>query len=230
MSHARFFTPLLAAALGASPAFADMQIRETRTDSTGAVLGERLTAVSANRLRIDEGDLSCVVDLAAGKMMLLDHKTKTWRERSLAADKPDRRTPTADATTQKWQSRTEALAAAVEDLRLLRVVPTSETKTIAGVVAKRVDLFDGLTKVRESWHAASVPADDINTVLLKIAERDPSIMVRSDMNTWQQTVHLGYAVLVRDLERGVTMEAKEIKTGAVPAQRFAVPSGYRKSE
>jgi hypothetical protein len=229
MTHARFFAPLLAAALGASPALADMQIREIRTDTTGAVLGERSTAVSANRLRIDEDDTSYMVDLAAGKVVLVDHKARTQQERSLAAEKPGRRTP-ADALTQKWQSRAQALAAEFEDRRLLRIVPTNETKTIAGAVATKVDVFDGLTKVRESWHAASVPADDINAVLLKLAERNPLIMSRGDMNVWQQTVHLGYAVLVRDLERGITVETKEIKTGAVPAQRFAVPSGYRKSE
>ncbi|HEU0203262.1 MAG TPA: hypothetical protein VFR86_22880, partial [Burkholderiaceae bacterium] len=154
MGHARFLAPLLAAALGASPAWADMHIREVRTDTSGAVLGERVTSVSANRLRIDDGDMSVVLDLVAGKFMLLDHKAKTWQERALAAAKAARRPPAEDATTQLWRSRTEALAAEFADRRVLRVVETNETKTVAGVVAKKVDLFDGLTKVRESWHAA----------------------------------------------------------------------------
>lgn len=230
MNPARWLAPALVAVLGASPALADVQIREVRTDRTGAVLGERLTQVSGDRLRIDDGDMSLVLDLVAGKLLWLDHKAKTWRERALATGTPARRPAADDATRQEWRRRTDALIAELGDRRLLRVVPTEETRTIAGAVAKKVDLFDGLTKVRESWHAESVPADEINDVLNKMAERDPTLIVRTDMVTWQQTVHLGYAVLVRDLERGVTVETKEVRTGAVPALRFAVPGGYRKSE
>jgi hypothetical protein len=230
MNPARWLAPSLLAALGASPALADVSIREVRTDRTGAVIGERLTLVSANRLRIDDGDMSLVLDLVAGKLLWLDHKAKTWRERPLAAGTPGRRPAADDATRQEWRSRTDALVAELGDRRMLRVVPTEETKTIAGAVAKKVELFDGSTKVRESWHAESVPADEINDVLNRMVERDPTLMVRANMVTWQQTVHLGYAVLVRDLERGVTVEAKEVRTGAVPAQRFAVPAGYRKGE
>jgi hypothetical protein len=224
MGHASALVPLLVTALGATPVLADLQVREVRTNAQGAVLGERTVLVSANRLRIDDGDAAYCIDLVAGKWMLIDHASKTWRERALA------RSPDLDPERSDWKRRYEALAARVEDRRPQRVVPTAETRTIANVAAKKVEVFAGSTRIRESWHAAAVSANDIQTILLKVAESDPGMVALPLMNVMLQTAHLGYPILVRDLERGITVQARDIKMGPVPAQSFAVPNGYRKLE
>lgn len=229
MTVARFFGSILAAACVATSAHADFQIRETLTDAKGKLLAERTFIVSPTRVRIDDGEVAFTLDVSAGKVLWVDHRAKAWRQTQLAPDKRVERLAN-DRWSADWQNRLVALTAEIEGAAPLRVVTTTETKQIAGLAAKRTDVFRGNRKVRECWNAESLPTDDIAAVTLKLAEYDPTLAQQRYFQEFQATAHLGYPVLIRDLERGVVLEVKEIKRGPAPPALFAAPQGYRRSD
>lgn len=223
MRMARILGLAFVAASTAGPALADFQVREVRTDVKGKQLGERTLIVSANRLRLDEGEAGFIVDVAKGKVLWLDHKAKTWSESPLAS-------PAADPQEAARRAQFETLISKLEETGPQRFVPTKEAKQIAGASAKRTDVFLGARKVRELWHAESLPMDDVMTIQLQLAELDGAIMRQRYFQELQHTAHLGYPVLIVDFEVGLTVEVKEIKKGPAPAAQFGVPPGYRKAE
>jgi hypothetical protein len=229
MTVARFFGSVLAAACVATSAQADFQIRETLTDAGGKSLAERTFFVSASRVRLDDGEVAFVLDVSTGKVLWVDHRAKAWRQTQLAPDNRVRRLAN-DPGSADWQSRLGALTAEIESAAPLRVVTTSETKQVAGLLARRTDLFRGNRKVRERWHAEALPTDDIGTAMLRLVEYDPTLAQQRYFQEFQATAHLGYPVLIRDLERGVVLEVKEIKRGPAPPALFAAPQGYRRSD
>lgn len=229
MTVARFFGSILAAACVATSAHADFQIRETLTDASGKPLAERTIIVSASRVRLDDGELAFILDVGAGKVLWIDHRAKVWRQTQLAPDNRVQRLA-SDPRSADWQNRLATLTAEIEGAAPPRVVTTSETKQIAGLAAKRTDVFLGNRKVRERWNAESLSTDDIATVTLKLAEYDPTLAQQRYFQEFLATAHLGYPVLIRDLERGVVLEVKEIKRGPAPPALFAAPQGYRRSD
>ena len=229
MTVARFFGSILAAACVATSAHADFQIRETLTDANGKSLAERTIIFSASRVRVDDGEVAFILDVGAGKVLWIDHRAKAWRQTQLAPDNRAQRLAN-DPRSADWQNRLAALTAEIEGAAPTRFVTTSETKQIAGLAAKRTDVFLGNRKVRERWNAESLPTDDIATVAFKLVEYDPTLMQQRYVQEFQATAHLGYPVLVRDLERGVVLEVKEIKRGPAPPALFAAPQGYRRSD
>lgn len=223
MRIARILGLAYLAASTAGPALADFQVREVRTDAKGKQLGERTLIVSGSRLRLDEGEAGFIVDVAKGKVLWLDHKVKTWSESPLAS-------PSAGPQEAVRRAQAEALISKLEETGPQRFVPTKETKQIAGASAKRTDVFLGVRKVRELWHAESLPMDDVLTIQLKLAELDGAIMRQRYFQELQNTAHLGYPVLILDFELGLTVEVKEIKNGPARATQFGVPPGYRQVE
>jgi len=211
------------AASTAGPALADFQVREVRTDVKGKQLGERTLVVGGSRLRLDEGEAGFIVDVAKGKVLWLDHKAKTWIESPLAG-------PALDAQDAARRAQAEAVIAKLEETGPMRFVSTKETKQIAGASATRTDVFIGGRKVRELWHAEALPMGDVMTIQIKLAELDGSILRERYFQELQSTMHLGYPVLILDLDLGLTVEVKEIKKGSAPAAQFGVPAGYRKAE
>lgn len=214
----------LVAASTACPALADFQVREVCTDAKGKQLSERTLIVSPSRLRLDQGEVGFIVDVAKGKAVWLDHKAKTWIESPFAS-------PAADPQEAARRAQFETLVSKLEEPGSQRFVPTQETRQIAGVSAKRTDVFIGARKIRERWQAESLPMDDISAIQLKLAELGgASMMQQRYFQELLNTGHLGYPVLIRDYELDVIVEAKEIKKGPQPATLFAVPSGYRKAD
>lgn len=228
MTIVRFLASILAACV-ATAAHADFQIRETLTDFNGKSLAERTFIVSAKRVRLDDGEVAFILDVSTGKVLWLDHRAKAWRQTQLGPDNRIQRL-TIDPGSADWQSRLAALTTESEGAAPVRVVTTGETKQIAGVTAKRTDVFRGNRKIRERWTAESLPTDDIGTVTLKLVERDPTLAQQRYFQEFQATAHLGYPVLIRDFERRVVLEVKEIKTGPAPAALFAAPQGYRRND
>jgi hypothetical protein len=179
-------------------------------------------------VRVDEADAGFIADADANKVLWLDHKAKVWRQTALAADTGSQRAKYPNDAA--WQGRLGNLNAELRGSGRLRFVPTGETRQIAGVSARRIDVFRGNRKIREHWAAESVSTEEVSSITLKLAENDPALIQERYFQDFQATAHLGYPVLVRDLERGVVVEVKEIKTGAVPAALFGAPAGYRRSD
>jgi len=234
MPVARVRASLLAVAFVAGPALADFQVQEVRSDTKGKVLGERTVVLSESRMRIDDGDLGFVVDLSADKVLWLDHRAKLWTETPLEDNKA-RELMARDPETAGWAGRLgtlNALEAEMEGTGRLRYVTTNETRQIAGVVARKTDVFLGSRKLRERWSAESLPTDDVFSIAMKLIERDLAAGLTQDRYflEFQATQHLGYPVLIRDFERGVVVEVKEFKRGPAAPAVFKVPAGYRKSD
>lgn len=215
---------LYAAVLAALPAAAALQVRQTIKAGDGSAPVERKLISSGSKVRIDEGTTSLIFDSATGKIVLVDHATKTWRESPLK----NPLSPTQDAASTRYAEAFAASTALVADSGAISVRPSTETRTIAGVPAKRVDVYRNGILVRRSWHAASVEDGDLVNAQGMLATSDLAPLFIDDLTVATRTATIGHTVRIEDVATGDSMEAVEIRKDAPAATVFAPPAGYRK--
>jgi len=124
------------ALLAAGSAVADFKVVQKHHQDGFSMMGqtqaptdeEHVTWIGDKKLRMDQGSSSTIVDVVAGKMMLLDHDDKTYTEVDLPVDLAALMPP----------GMAEQMAAMLDfDVT---VTPSDETKKVGEWNAKRYDL------------------------------------------------------------------------------------------
>jgi hypothetical protein len=215
---------LVAAGLVAFPVFAALQVRETLKSADGKLPIERKVTVSGTKFRVDEGAWSLIFDSATGRTVQLHHEEKTWSESTL----PRGGVAPGDPASRRYAAAFHASVALLGDDSTLEVRPGDETRTIAGVPAKRVDIYRLGVLVRRSWHASSVDDGELVALQNQLFVGDLAPLFVDDMAITSRTVTLGLAVRVEDVTSGDSMEVVEIRKDKPADALFATPVGYRK--
>lgn len=222
--RSRRIVALAAAVLVALPVSAALQVRQTIKAGDGSAPVERKLIVSGSKVRIDEGTTSLIFDSATRKIVLVDHATKTWSESPLK----NPLSLTQDPASTRFAEAFAASTALVADPGSISVRPSAETRTIAGVPAKRVDVYRNGVLVRRSWHAASVEDGDLVQAQSMLATSDLAPLFIDDLTVATRTATIGHPVRIEDVATGGSMEAVEIRKDPPAATLFAPPAGYRK--
>ena len=215
---------LAAAVLAVLPVSAALQVRQTIKAGDGSAPVERKLISSGSKVRIDEGTTSLIFDSATGKIILIDHAAKTWSESPLKNPPSVNQDPASTRFAEAFAVST----ALVADPGAIAVRPSPETRTIAGVPAKRVDVYRNGILVRRSWHAASVEDGDFVQAQGMLATSDLAPLFVDDLTVATRTATIGHAVRIEDVATGASMEAVEIRKDSPAAAVFAPPAGYRK--
>lgn len=216
---------LLAAVLVvAFPASAALQVRQTLASGDGTPPVERKLIVSDTKLRVDEGTWSLIFDSATGKILQLHHAEKTWSESVM----PQAAAVDQDPVSSRFAAAfAKSLPLAVEP-GTVAVRPIDETRTIAGVPAKRVDVYRDGVLVGRRWHAQSVDDGELVQIQSLLATSPLAPHFSDGIMISTRTGTLGLAVRIEDVESGDSMEAIEIRKDKPAAALFAPPAGYRK--
>ena len=215
---------LAAALLAAVPASAAVQARFTVKPADGTPPVERKLSLNGTKVRVDEGTWSVIADSATGKILQLQHDKKTWSE----AVAKQGGTPPQDPVGHFYAAAFAQSVALVAEASGLVVRPTTETKTIAGVQAKRADVYrDGVLE-RRSWHAESLKQEDLLQFQTMLQMSDLGGLIGDQLLLGARGALLGFTVRVEDVASGDVTEAIEISRDAPAAAVFAPPAGYRK--
>jgi hypothetical protein len=215
---------LAAAVLVAFPVSAALQIKETLKPGGGGPPTERKVIVSGTKLRIDDGNVSLIFDSASRRVVRLHHGAKTWTEGKVAQIGETAEDPTGGKYGAAFGKSVDLTG----DKRSVEVRPSDETRTIAGVEAKRVDIYRDGILARKSWHASSVDANELMDIQNSLAISDLAPMVATEVAIWTRTATIGFAVRVEDVVTGASMEVTEIRRDKPADSLFAPPAGYRK--
>jgi hypothetical protein len=215
---------LSAAVLVALPVAAAVQVRQSIKSGDGSPPVERKLIVSESKVRVDEGTWSLIYDSDTGKVVDLNHAAKTWSEsvmsQSAALDQ--------DPVSMRYNAAFTQALALTGDSAAISVRPTDETRTIAGVPAKRADIYRDGILVRRSWHADSVDDGDLVQAQSMLATSPLASFFSDQIMIATRTALLGHTVRIEDVETGYSMEAIEIRKDKPAGGEKREAAGYRK--
>jgi hypothetical protein len=215
---------LASALLAAVPASAAVQARFSIKPANGAPPVERKLSLNGTKVRVDEGTWSLIADSATGKTLQLQHDKKTWSE----VVAKQRGAPSQDSVESRYAAAFGKSVALVADTSGVVMRPTNETKTIAGIQAKRADVYrDGVLE-RRSWHAESLLQEDLLQFETMLQMTDLGGLIGDELSVGTRGALLGFTVRVEDVVSGDVTEAIEIRRDAPAAAVFSPPAGYRK--
>jgi hypothetical protein len=228
--------PLLSLlALPAVPAGADSMLTLKSHADSFSVAGETQPAkdtevriwVAGDRVRRDEGDTSMILRLDRNKLFILHHGGKTYNELLLPVD-----------FLRLMKGREQLATVWAEKMKLaVKVTPSEETKKIAGLTARRVqmDITSAMgmkigTTLWVSKDVAGYPA--LNKLTAALAALQPGAA------EWAQKLGQldGFPVLKEDDvdAMGAHFKTREelvsVETKAAPANLWEPPVGYTVEE
>src|SRR5436190_554521 len=146
-----------AAVLLALPVSAALQVRQMLKSGDGSAPVERKLILNGTKVRVDEGSWSLIADSATGKIVQLFHDKKTWNESGV----PQPAALAQDPVSLQFATALEKSLALVAEPSVLIVRPSTETRTIAGVQAKRADVYRDGVLAQRRWHAESLSDADL---------------------------------------------------------------------
>ena len=189
---------------------------------------EHVTWIGDKKLRMDQGSTSTIVDVEAGKMMLLDHDDKTYTEVDLPVDL---------AALMPPGMAEQMLAMLKFDVT---VAASDETKKVGEWNAKRYDLkmtSAMMTLDTVIWASTETPID--NEAFFDLFSVVMSLQPGMDSMLEQMRQIDGYVVsqegtmsmkLMGDTTVGSTDVVKSIENVDAPAGTYDPPAGYVKEE
>ena len=187
--------------------------------------------ITAERMRMSDGDNDTIVDLEAGKIVQIDHKKKSYFETTFA----------------EMQQHFAELAEMLNDNPMMeqmmgkvsevRVTKTDSTREIAGL-----SCTDYLISLGESFKETVCVTPDVK---MPVEYYDASKMLYAMMGPMatrfekllDEMKKLDGFPLMTDLDMKVMgmdasslSEVTEIREGSVPADAFAIPANYKKKK
>jgi hypothetical protein len=186
--------------------------------------------VSAARVRLSDGDRETIVDLASGKVTMLDPRRKQYSETSL-----DELRAFGDQIDAAMAGR----AVFDRDIGATASVTVARDadggRTIAGLPTEKYTLTLGESMRYEVWVAPSLPAPPQYFEARKAVYATLGPMARRFDRIFEEMKKIKGLPLasvsesrIRVGQRRVVIEATEVRRGPIPDSVFAVPSDYTK--
>ncbi len=202
---------------------------------------------SASKIRTSDGERDAIFDMAAGKIVMVDHKKKEYSETSLAEIEAAAKQASAqmdeamkNVPPAMRDKMAKMMGGAVAGVASSMTVTKGGTRTVAGHSCQEYTTSMGDTYKNDTCNttALQIPFDAAQysklSTLINPAMRSAMKDAAKGMEHLQQIqgIPLAETSTFKIFGRGTTTtkEATEVKKGAIPASAFAVPAGYKKVE
>ncbi len=221
---------LVAAGIAAAAAASDLTIISKVTPSKG----EPTTSthyITAERMRMSEGDNDTIVDLKAGTLTGIDHKKKTYYE------------TTFEEMQQYFAQLNEMLASnpmmetMFGKVKDVQVQKTAETREIIGHICTKYVLSMGEKFKETLWVAPDVRMPVTYYDASKMAYAMMGPMATRFEKMLDEVKKIDGFPLATDVDMKMMgmdassrTEVTEIRTSDISADTFAVPAGYKKTK
>lgn len=215
-------------------AFASAAPAEDLTIVSTVDMGKGKTATTtqyftAGKIRTGDGQTDTIMDVASGRMTMIDHKKKEYYEISL---------DDMAATLQKLEKDMQGSPlAGMFKVQEVTVEKGTQPKKIAGYDTEHWILNMGEGMHWEMWAAPAlqVPTQYYEASKSRYLAMGPMGRRFVNMVDAMRKVK-GYPLATRMSTKMMMMkmdtytEATEVKKGAIPASAFEVPAGYKKKD
>ncbi len=187
--------------------------------------------IAAERMRMADGDNDTIVDLEAGKMVQIDHKKKTYYETTF--DEMQQHFAQLDEMLSSNPMMESMMGAATE----IRVEKTPATREVVGH-----SCTDYLITFGKSFTETACVTPDLK---MPVQYYDASKMLYAMMGPMATRFEKALDELKKldgfplvtvvnmkmmGMDASSTTEVTEIREGSIPADAFAIPTGYKQKK
>ena len=206
---------------------------------------------TTNKLRTTSDSSDVIMDLAAGRIIMIDNVKKEYSEMT-AAEMEAAMKGASEQMAAVRQKQAEAMKNMPPEMRErmkkmmpggaggpmggMKVTPGTGTRKVAGYDTQQFVMTMGDSMRSEMWTTTAlqmpVQTGDVmrfQSMLSPLAkDMAPAVEEFKKIEGFTLASKTTVSVMGKTIES--TREATEIKTGAIPAATFAVPAGYKKVE
>jgi hypothetical protein len=221
---------LVAAGIAAAAAASDLTIVSKVTPAKGTPTTST-HYITAERMRMSDGANDTIVDLAAGKLIGIDHKKKTYYE------------TTFEEMQQYFAGLNEMLASnpmmetMMGKVKDVQVQKTAETREIIGYTCTKYVLSMGEKFKETLWVTPEVkmPVSYYDASKMSYAMMGPMAGRFEKMLDEMKKID-GFPLAtdvdmkMMGMDASSRTEVTEISKADIPADTFAVPAGYKKTK
>lgn len=191
---------------------------------------------SKDRIRMNSGRTDTIMEFASGKIVTIDHQKKEYSEMTVAEIDEAMKGMAAQmeqAMAQVPPQMREKMAGMMGGAAAEVTVTKGATKTVAGYSCQTYTITMGASMTQETCNSTALvpPFDPANFQKLSrvsipmMQGMDKMIKKMSEIQGIALMQHTTMSMMGRKTDSG--MEATEIKKGAIAADVFATPAGYK---
>lgn len=186
---------------------------------------------SSSKIRTSDGNLDTIVDLESGRIVSVDHKKKSYYETSFEEIRA------FFAQLETMLESNPMLEKMFGQATAAQVQETGEKRTIAGYECRKLIVTMGEKMSFEVWATSEikVPLEYYDAQKMLYATMGP--MASRFEKMYDALKKIGGFTLATTIDSKVMgmqihseSEAIEVKKGALPADAFEVPAGYKKKK
>ncbi len=192
-----------------------------------------------DRIRMNNGRNDTIMEFASGKIVTIDHQKKEYSEMTVAEMDQAMKSMAAQmeqAMAQVPPQMREQMAKMMGGAASEVTVTKGAMKTVAGYACQTYTVTMGANMTQESCNSTALtpPFDPANFQKLSrvsipmMQGMDKLIQKMSEVEGIALTQRTSMSMMGKKVDSG--MEATEIKKGAIGAEAFATPSGYKQVE
>lgn len=189
-----------------------------------------------DRIRMGSGKTDTIMEFVSGKIITIDHQKKQYSEMTVAemdeamkAMAAQMEQTMASMPPQMREKMAGMMGAATGEV----TVTKGASKTIAGYPCQTYTIAMGTNMTQESCNSTALvpPFDPANFQKLSrvsipmMQGMDKMVKKMSEVQGIALWQHTTMSMMGRKVD--TTMEATEVKKGAVPTDAFATPAGYK---
>ena len=191
---------------------------------------------SKDRIRMNSGKTDTIMEFASGKIVTIDNQKKEYSEMTVAeidAAMQGMSAQMEQAMAQIPPQMREKMAGMMGGAAAEVTVTKGATKTIAGYPCQTYTIAMGANMTQESCNSTALtpPFDPANFQKLSrmsipmMQGMDKMIKKMSEIQGISLMHHTTMSMMGRKID--TAMEATEVKKGAIAADVFATPAGYK---
>ncbi len=186
---------------------------------------------SASKIRTSDGNVDTIVDIASGRMISIEHKKKRYYETSF--EEVHEHFAQLEAMLESNPMMEQMFGKATE----VQVQKTAEKRTIAGYECRKFLVTMGAKMTFEVWATSQieVPLEYYDAQKMLYATMGP--MASRFEKMYDELKKIGGFTLATTIDSKLMgmqihseSEAVEVRKGALPADAFEVPKGYKKKK
>ncbi len=192
---------------------------------------------SKDRIRMNGGRADTLLEFASGRIVTIDNQKKEYSEMTVVEIDEAMKGMAAQmeqAMAQVPPQMREQMAKMMGGAAAEVTVTKGATKTVAGYSCQSYTITMGANMSQETCNTTALtpPFDPANLQKLTrvslpmIQGMDKFIQKMSEIQGMALSTHMSMSMMGRKTDTG--LEATQISKGAIPADVFALPAGYKK--
>jgi hypothetical protein len=224
----------------AAPAAAGDLTIVSKTSSTGPMAnsGVSTTYMTASKMRMQQERGDVLFDMATGTITMLDHdKKQYWQMTKADIEAMSKSISDKMAEMQKDPKAAALMQNLMGGFGPAKLEKGTETKTIAGYACTQYTISMGESMRMVYWTTTALQPpfswEEMYSAQTGILRANPLLSRMSALademkNMKGVPLSTTTTMVMGPMRVETTSEATEVKTGAIPASTFAIPTGYTK--